>query len=71
MIRKLLSFLSGKGCCARESAPVLPDGFEAAPPIENPKLRELLEGPDITADGGVHLNSDGRPLRPRQAIQNR
>lgn len=71
MIRKLLSFLSGKGCCARESAPGLPDGFEVAPPIENPKLRELLEGPDITTDGGVHLISDGRPLRSGRAIQTR
>jgi len=72
VIRGLLAILGGKNCCGQESSSAaLPKGLEAAPPIENPKLRELLEGPDITASGGVNLVANGRPMRSGQAEQTR
>ncbi len=48
-------------------APALPKGFKAAPPITNPKLRELLLGPDITTSGGTHTVVDGRPILRRDS----
>lgn len=46
-------------------APASPKGFKAAAPITNPKLRELLLGPDITTGGGTHTVVDGRPVLGR------
>jgi len=43
------------------NAPGLPKGFKAAAPITNPKLRELLTGPDITTSGGVRTVEIKRP----------
>lgn len=70
MIRKLLSLISGKPR-GGEPSESLPAGLEAAPPIDNPKLRQLLDGPDITTSGGVHLVAEGRPLASGQRAHSR
>jgi hypothetical protein len=46
----------------------LPKGFEAASPIKNKKLMELLSGPDITTSGGTHTVVDGQPLLGSQPV---
>jgi len=46
----------------------LPKGFEAASPIKNKKLMELLSGPDIATSGGTHSVVDGQPLLRSQAV---
>jgi hypothetical protein len=70
MANKFLSFFTGKTCCKQQGAPsTLPKGFEAASAVKNDKLRELLQGPDVTTSGGVHLvGADGHPLLGRQVI---
>jgi len=68
MSLRFLKFITGRACCKQQAASSLPKGFEAAPPIKNEKLRELLEGPDITTSGGIHLVSDGQPLLKRQEV---
>ena len=70
MIRKLLSSLRTKNCSEKALPSSLPEGLEAALPVENAKLQELLEGPDITASGGMNLVVNGRPVGRPQAVQN-
>jgi hypothetical protein len=48
----------------------LPLQYEAAPPIKNKKLLELLSGPDLEGGtGGTHTLSNGKPLLKRGPAQ--
>ena len=48
----------------------LPSRYEAAPPIKNEKLLELLSGPDLEGGtGGAHTLSNGKPLLKRGSAQ--